>query len=108
VTPPGWVVTDPATGPDYGPCIQSGRVVYSTQAAPCEMVEVIFDGVSIDPGRAPSFLYRLNLDGVESIQYVPPLAAARWGFRASANGALLIWTRGRGPHNDDGRRQPPE
>jgi hypothetical protein len=97
VSPPTWIT--PRNGPDvYGPCIESVRPAISRiiNRPPCEMVEVFLDGVSI--GLAPDLLMNLPMMDVESIEFLHPLQAARWGYDASLYGALVIWTRGRGPH----------
>ena len=63
------------------------------RAGACAMVAVYLDDVHVpDPGEVLSSITPADLEGVEIL---PPLEAlARYGFRA-ANGALLLWTRGR-------------
>ncbi len=63
------------------------------RAGACAMVAVYLDDVHVpDPGEVISSITPADLEGVEIL---PPLEAlARYGFRA-ANGALLLWTRGR-------------
>ena len=63
------------------------------RAGACAMVAVYLDDFHVpDPGEVLSSITPADLEGVEIL---PPLEAlARYGFRA-ANGALLLWTRGR-------------
>ncbi len=65
----------------------------AARAGACAMVAVFLDDIHIpDPGEVLSSITPADLEGVEIL---PPLEAlARYGFRA-ANGALLLWTRGR-------------
>ena len=69
---------------------------------PCNPVTLILDGVSVgDPFLG---LRSFALADVESIEYYTPVEAGyRFGLDASANGALVIWTRGRDPHRSQGR-----
>jgi hypothetical protein len=63
----------------------------------CDMVAIVLDGVTIpDP---LNFYQHLSLREYESIEFVPaPEAGPLYGMEASAKGALVLWTRGRGPH----------
>jgi hypothetical protein len=47
-----------------------------------------------------------HLGDFESIEYSPPAEAAqKYGMDAGTYGALLLWTRGRGPHVSDARNR---
>lgn len=68
----------------------------------CDMVAIVLDGVTI-PNPLEFFQY-LDLREFESIQYMPaPEAGPLYGMEASANGALVLWTRGKGPYRSDAR-----
>jgi hypothetical protein len=46
------------------------------------------------------------LSNWESVQYLTPVeAGSRFGLDASARGALLLWSRGRGPHVSEDRNK---
>lgn len=106
----GWWNTRPGAPSTYGPCIQSSRRIASFPGNPnvpqCQMVEVVLDGVPLDGGTAPEFLRALSLNNVESIEFLHPLEATRWGYEATLYGAVVIWTRGSGPHVDQARNPP--
>jgi hypothetical protein len=79
-------------------CIESARRMtnFSSTIA-CEMVAVVVDGVVI--GDPAEFVRDSRLYEFESMEYVSPVEAGfLYGLAASANGALVFWTRGRGPH----------
>jgi hypothetical protein len=109
IMPPRWwsLVEGSMITDFYGACIQTNRQIARLAPIPtpyplCEMVEVIFNGMSV--GLAGDFLETLDLTDVESMEFLHPLAAGmEWGLRASGNGALVIWTRGRGPHANAAR-----
>jgi hypothetical protein len=95
-------------GVQYGYCVESSRGLARLDAPEqqttlpwCEMISVVIDG--IETIRASEALHMARLREIESIELVPPLGAHRWGERAAVNGALVIWTRGRGPFRDGGR-----
>lgn len=90
-------------GVEYGHCVESSRAMHryavierETNLPWCESIAVVVDGVITIRGL--EMLHALPLLEVESIEFLPPLGALRWGQRAAVNGALVIWTRGRGPH----------
>jgi hypothetical protein len=68
----------------------------------CDMVAIVLDGVTIpDPLE---FFQHQSLRDYESIEYVPgPEAGTLYGMEAGASGALVLWTRGRGPHRSPQR-----
>jgi hypothetical protein len=68
----------------------------------CDMVALVLDGMTIpDPFNA---YQDLRLRDIESIEYVPAAEAGLlYGMEASARGALVVWTRGRGPHRSEDR-----
>jgi hypothetical protein len=90
-------------GVEYGICVESARAMHryavldrQTDLPWCEMIAVVVDGAPVV--RGAEMLLALPLWQVESIEFLPPLGALRWGERAAINGAIVIWTRGRGPH----------
>jgi len=78
-------------------CVESSQGRFGPGG--CEMVEVFVDGVSLP--SAPDVvgpLLRGGLHDYERIEYLGPVEAAQWGFRANQAGALFLWTRvGGGP-----------
>jgi len=79
-------------------CIESTRrMMSSSSSGGCENVAVVVDGVVI--GDPMAFIRDTRLYDYESMEYMPPVEAGLlYGLEASANGALVLWTRGRGPH----------
>lgn len=95
-------------GVERGTCIESSRALMryaiperKTPLPWCEMIAIVIDGAPTF--RATEMVAALRLRNVESIEFLPPTGALRYGERAALNGALVIWTRGRGPHQDPGR-----
>jgi hypothetical protein len=100
-------------------CVESTRRYMSMRdmmtggnSGGCEMVVVVLDGVVV--GNGSQLLAGMNIGHYESIEYVPPVEAGRrYGMEASARGAIVLWTRGFGPHRSeardpgDGRLQEP-
>jgi hypothetical protein len=75
-----------------GLCIEMRRAKTSSDCAP---VLVIIDDIPITD---LSILLALQPDAMESVEFLPPsVAGMRWGT-GSMNGALVIYTRGRGPY----------
>jgi hypothetical protein len=69
----------------------------------CAMVALVLDGVTI-PDPLHFYNQDLFLRDIESIEYVPAAEAGLlYGMEASARGALVVWTRGRGPHRSEDR-----
>lgn len=96
------------------PCIESGRGPSSmggSGGGACRMVSIIIDGVDVGTSGLPpddAVLYLRSLDaGVrqwESIEYLSPVeAGSRYGLEAGTRGALVLWSRGRGPHRSSAR-----
>lgn len=80
-------------------CIESNRRVFRVVDAPsCEQVEVIVDGMR-DPEGALT-LRSLPASEIESIEFLPAIQAQQmYGTGGNtANGAVVIFTRGRGPY----------
>lgn len=81
-------------------CIESTRRIIGMRPHDderCGMVVVVVDGVPI--GDPMGFLRHANLSEYESVEYLSPVeAGAQYGLEASEKGALVLWTRGRGPH----------
>lgn len=88
--------------PERGPpwvCIESNRRVFRIIDAPsCEQVEVVVDGVR-DP-FGPLTLRNFPASEIESIEFLPPIQAQQiYGTGGNtANGVVVIFTRGRGPY----------
>jgi hypothetical protein len=62
----------------------------------CKMVVVVVNDI---PETDSDWLTSATLDVFESVEYYSPAEAGfRYGLEASARGALVLWTRGRGPH----------
>lgn len=84
-------------------CLESSRRLERLRTPPgietpfCDMMVVVVDGVRIfQPGH---YLRGLSVEMFESVEVLNPLdAGVRYGVDASNAGALLLWTRGRGPH----------
>ena len=82
-------------------CTESQRRIIQRSGAQggdaCHNVVWVLDGIATDadPDRVRSF----RIDDLESIAYLPP-AEARWkfGIPAGSVGAVMLWTRGHGPH----------
>jgi len=70
----------------------------------CDWVALVMDGVVISD---PEMTVRtLKLEMFESIEYLTPVEAGTlFGPRASATGALALWSRGRGPWVSDERNR---
>ena len=62
----------------------------------CPWVEIVVDGIPVGDGEI--FFKTLNVHDYESIEFVGDNEANKYGSRASQFGALVLWTRGRGPH----------
>ena len=83
-------------------CIESPRRVLTFQAGrpsdlgSCNMIVVVLDGHELlDAGM---WLSGMTVDMFESIEYKPPVEAGfRYGLAAGTVGALVLWSRGRGP-----------
>lgn len=82
-------------------CIQTNRRVQSFRSTDgCDMVQVVMDGVRMDPGSASDLLRNLPASEIESVEFLPPSeATVRFGTGGNnANGVVVIYTRGRGPY----------
>lgn len=93
-------------GISTGICVESNRRIARLTPGPdCEMLPIILDGISI--GKSPQFLRNIQVSDLESIEFVSSLdAAILYGMEAgAAGGALVLWTRGRGPYASE-RRNP--
>ncbi len=95
-------------GVEYGVCVQSSRALQrfvvpeqETTLPWCEMLAIVIDGVATV--RGAEMLNTMGVWQIESIEFLPPMSAFRWGERAALNGALVIWSRGRGPYLDSKR-----
>lgn len=78
------------------------RLRRNVQQIRCEWIVVVIDGlVSSDP---EPILRAQGLTDYESVEFASPVdAGMRWGIEASSRGALVLWSRGRGPHVSSGR-----
>jgi hypothetical protein len=91
-------------------CIQTNRRVQSFRSSDgCDMVQVVMDGVRVDPGSSSDLLRNLPASEIESVEFLPPSEATiRYGTGGnSANGVVVIYTRGRGPYASPLRDQRP-
>jgi hypothetical protein len=80
-------------------CVESNRrVMRITDVPACEQVQVFVDGVR-DPDGA-LLLRNLPASEIESIEFLPAIQAQmKFGVGGNtANGAVVIYTRGRGPY----------
>lgn len=98
-------------GIERGVCIESSRALMryaiperKTPLPWCEMIAIVLDGAATI--RGSEMINALRLRQVESIEFLPPTGALQYGERAALNGALVIWTRDRGPHRDPARWRP--
>lgn len=97
-----------------GYCVTSTRRVQAflaqgTASAPaCEPLPVMIDGVPV--GDPVDFLRLLDVRDYESIQVVGAIEAQMLLGLAGggAGGAILLWTRGRGPFTTNARNVPPQ
>lgn len=85
-------------------CIESNRRIGSMRGGgDCEWPAIVIDGVVLG-GNPESTVRTLDLQNFESIEFYTPVeAGTRFGLEASAGGALVLWTRGRGPHVSEKR-----
>jgi hypothetical protein len=93
-------------GLQSGVCLTTSRRMGTLSPSPggsstapwCESIPVYVDDVLVADGVA--FLRSLRIADYESIQLLHPTDAhIRYGLAAgAAGGALVLWTRGRGPH----------
>lgn len=86
------------------PCIESSRGMSAINAgrSVCDMVVIVLDEIMIQD--VTGFLRTARLEQFESVQYLPPVEAGQlYGMEASATGAIVFWTRGRGPHTSADR-----
>jgi len=90
-------------------CVESTRRLPTfAGAAPagCTWVVFVIDGIAVDETMATTLIRTPGLAEYESLEYLTPLeAGTHYGMDASANGAVVIWTRGRGPHASAGRNR---
>ena len=87
-------------------CIESTRRIASLRArsSGCDFIAVVIDGILIEGPEKT--LRGIFLRDLESIEYLTPVEAGyEYGMEASAKGAIVIWTRGRGPHLDPARNR---
>ena len=86
-------------------CIESRRPKSGLQFgnAACAFVEVVIDGVPI--GGDERFFRSVNLVDYEAIEFLDGNDAYKYGSRAGQFGALVLWTRGQGPHKSADRNK---
>jgi hypothetical protein len=91
-------------GLESGVCVTSTRAIGSLSGggvgrpdAPwCDPIPVIVDGIPVS--NPVDYLRRLGTGDFESIQILGAMEAQiRFGLSAGTGGAILLWTRGRGP-----------
>lgn len=86
-------------------CVESPRRILGMQRMRdsnpngCDMVVIILDGFQL--WDAGSWLRSMTVEQFESIEYMSPAEAGfRYGLAASARGAIVLWSRGKGPYVD--------
>lgn len=94
-----------------GSCVESRRRYMSLRdieremvsgRSPCHMVVFILNGVPVRNGK--EIITHFKASEYESVEYVPPIRAGQlYGMEAAANGAIVLWSRGFGPHRSDER-----
>jgi hypothetical protein len=94
-------------------CVESTRRMTNmrTAGSGCEWPVIIIDGVKVADQacdfrscEAQQVFRELQLRDMESFEYLTPAEAGQqYGMSAGAAGALVIWTRGRGPHKSAAR-----
>lgn len=80
-------------------CVSTNRRVGRLQFGQgCENAQIVIDGVRFPDG--PEFLKRMMAHEIESIEFLPPAQAQTvYGTGGNtANGVIVIWTRGKGPY----------
>ncbi len=83
-------------------CIESVRKFIDFRTSGCDPVVMIVDGIVV--GDPYDNLRSLSLADIESLELLNPVEAGfQYGPNAAAVGALVIWTRGRGPHESQAR-----
>ena len=72
----------------------------------CASAQVVVDGMRIPDG--PEFLLRTPASEIESIEFVTPVQAQiLYGIGGrTANGVVVVYTRGRGPYASPLRNRP--
>lgn len=90
-------------------CIQTTRRVAGLAGSNCQMVQVIIDDIRVPPGEGGDVLRGLPAADIESMEFLSPTqATTRFGTGGdTANGVVLIYTRGRGPYVSPLRNAPP-
>jgi hypothetical protein len=89
-------------------CIEATRrmATFNGPRGGCAYPLLVMDGVVLDPDAAQNTIRGLQVAELESIEFLPPVEAGqRYGLAASANGALVMWSRGRGPYRDSARNR---
>jgi hypothetical protein len=96
-------------GPSGQPqlCVRATRNLPSfsgRREGTCDWPALIIDGVAV--GIDQTIVRSLDLRSYESIEFLSSIEAQqRYGLMGGATGALVLWTRGRGPHVDEGRNK---
>jgi hypothetical protein len=90
-------------------CVESTRRMGSIQSGArrpnCEQLTFVVDGVVLDAESVKPILRSANVQDYESVEYLTPVEAGyRYGLGASS-GAIVMWSRGRGPHVSDARNR---
>jgi hypothetical protein len=89
-------------------CVESRRrmVVFNEAESACHWVVLVIDGIVLGSAAAEETLRGVQLQDFESVEYATPAEAAqKYGMEAGTNGALVLWSRGRGPHVSDERNR---
>lgn len=91
------------TGLQVGGTMMGGN---PSGGAPCQWIAIVVDGMIVGGDPMRTFREFRYLGDFESVEYLPPAEAGRlYGMGAAATGALVLWSRGRGPHVSDARNR---
>lgn len=89
-------------------CVESRRRMIAFNEAPdaCHWTVLVLDGIALGRSGAEETMRTFHLTNFESIEYLPPAEAAqKYGMDAGTYGALVLWTRGQGPHVSEARNK---
>jgi hypothetical protein len=82
-----------------------GSIQSGARRPNCEQLTFVVDGVVLDAESVKPILRSANVQDYESVEYLTPVEAGyRYGLGASS-GAIVMWSRGRGPHVSDARNR---
>jgi hypothetical protein len=82
-------------------CVESSRST-GLRGSGCTNAILVIDGIVTGQASGES-LRSFRLNDFESVEFLIGTHAAHFGSNAVTNGALILWTRGRGPHRSPER-----